>query len=43
MPLADYAPLDNYGKSRYDYDSHSVDAKIVVMGNTGEPLDSDCA
>lgn len=29
-----YTQLD-YGKSRYDYESHSVDAKIVVMGNTG--------
>ncbi|KAI5124804.1 hypothetical protein M0805_005436 [Coniferiporia weirii] len=35
MTVSDYAPLDNYGKSRYDYESHSVDAKIVVMGNTG--------
>ncbi|KAH8118546.1 P-loop containing nucleoside triphosphate hydrolase protein [Phellopilus nigrolimitatus] len=35
MTNAPYAPLDNYGKSRYDYESHSVDAKIVVMGNTG--------
>ncbi|THH06801.1 hypothetical protein EW145_g3836 [Phellinidium pouzarii] len=35
MPLSDYAPLDSYGKSRYDYESRSVDAKIVVMGNTG--------
>lgn len=33
MPSS-YTPLD-YGKSRYDYESHSVDAKIVVMGNSG--------
>lgn len=35
MVLHNYAPIDPYGKSRYDYESRSVDAKIVVMGNTG--------
>lgn len=35
MSPSDYAPLDVYDKARYHYDSHSIDAKIVVMGNTG--------
>ena len=35
MSPPDYAPLDVYDKIRYNYDSHSIDAKIVVMGNTG--------
>ncbi|KAL5487647.1 hypothetical protein ACEPAI_5755 [Sanghuangporus weigelae] len=35
MNVSEYAPLNGYGKSRYSYDSHSIDAKIVVMGNTG--------
>ncbi|EJD01482.1 uncharacterized protein FOMMEDRAFT_30160 [Fomitiporia mediterranea MF3/22] len=33
MTPSDYAPLGSYGK--YNYDTRSVDAKIVVMGNTG--------
>ncbi|KAH7888038.1 P-loop containing nucleoside triphosphate hydrolase protein [Phlebopus sp. FC_14] len=30
--MADYAPMDPYIRSRYE---HGIDAKIVVMGNTG--------
>ncbi|KIN95701.1 hypothetical protein M404DRAFT_301057 [Pisolithus tinctorius Marx 270] len=31
--MADYPPMDPYKRSRYEH--HGIDAKIVVMGNTG--------
>lgn len=33
MTMNEYAPLDPYSRSRY---AQGIDAKVVVMGNTGE-------